>query len=178
VVDDRDHPLGFLSKDAVHDGKGILHRAFSVFLFNSSGELLIQKRSAGKRLWPGYWSNSCCSHPRRGETTAAAAKRRVFEELGVAAKLKYLYKFRYQAPYKDIGSEHEYCWVYMGVTDERIQANVREIEASKHVSPRQMDENIRRNPGQFTPWVQLEWQRLTAAFADQFPSRTTRNRTT
>ena len=81
LVDENDREIGFSSKDSCHDGPGILHRAFSLFIFNTAGELLLQQRSAGKRLWPLYWSNSCCSHPRAGETMELAVNRRLQQEL-------------------------------------------------------------------------------------------------
>src|ERR1700683_2955622 len=88
LVDGSDRELGFLHKDLCHDGQGILHRAFSLLIFNDKGELLLQQRSAGKRLWPLYWSNSCCSHPRRGEAMEAAIKRRLHEELGLSCTMR------------------------------------------------------------------------------------------
>ena len=109
LVDESDNEIGHLSKAECHDGQGVLHRAFSVFLFDSQGRLLLQRRSAGKRLWPGYWSNSVCSHPRRGESMALATERRVQEELGVTVELQYVYRFRYQVEFGEAGSEHELC---------------------------------------------------------------------
>ena len=107
LVDENDNEIGFLSKSSCHDGDGVLHRAFSIFIFNSSGELLVHRRSGEKRLWPDYWSNSCCSHPRRGESMNDAVNRRLFEELGMRSELHFLYKFGYYAPYDGIGSERE-----------------------------------------------------------------------
>ena len=88
LVDRADNEIGFISKADAHDGAGILHRAFSLFLFNDEGELLVQQRAPGKRLWGGYWSNSCCSHPRRGESMLTATGRRLEEELNLAADLE------------------------------------------------------------------------------------------
>ena len=81
LVDRDDREVGFMSKADAHDGAGVLHRAFSLFLFNDRGELLLQQRAPGKRLWGGYWSNSCCSHPRRGESLELATMRRLRDEL-------------------------------------------------------------------------------------------------
>ncbi len=119
LVDASDRETGFLSKEECHQGAGRLHRAFSVFLFNRRGELLLQQRSAAKPLWPLYWSNTCCSHPRQGETVEAAARRRLAEELALSAELRFLYKFEYRAEYQQIGTEHELCWVFAGVADRR-----------------------------------------------------------
>ncbi|HVS02847.1 MAG TPA: isopentenyl-diphosphate delta-isomerase, partial [Thermoanaerobaculia bacterium] len=85
LVDEDDREVGHLSKAEAHAGEGVLHRAFSVLLFDRRGNLLLQRRAGGKQLWPGYWSNSCCSHPRRGESMEVATRRRLAEELGVDA---------------------------------------------------------------------------------------------
>ena len=114
LVDESDREIGHLSKGACHDGDGVLHRAFSLFVFNAAGELLLQQRSDEKRLWPLFWSNSCCSHPRRGETMELATERRLAQELGMTSDSHHLFTFQYQAPYLDLGSENEVCWVYVG----------------------------------------------------------------
>ena len=114
LVDEDDRRLGHLSKSLCHEGRGVLHRAFSLLIFNGLGELLIQQRSSAKRLWPLYWSNSCCSHPRRSETMEAATRRRLSEELGIRCDLKFLFKFQYHAQFDDNGAEHEICSVYIG----------------------------------------------------------------
>jgi len=97
LVDADDNETGFGTKADCHDGEGVLHRAFSLFLFNAEGELLLQQRGSQKRLWPGFWSNSCCSHPRRGETMPVATLRRLSDELNISAQLEYIYQFCYQA---------------------------------------------------------------------------------
>ena len=114
LVDLDDIETGVLSKAECHDGEGTLHRAFSLFLFDANGDLLLQQRAPGKRLWPGFWSNSCCSHPRRGESMEIAVARRLQDELHVQATLEYVYKFSYQAKYQDLGSEYELCHVLPG----------------------------------------------------------------
>src|ERR1700692_1753634 len=89
LVDEADRSLGFLNKTLCHEGRGILHRAFSLLIFNDGGELLIQQRAASKRLWPMYWSNSCCSHPRGNESMETATQRRLYEELGIRSPLHF-----------------------------------------------------------------------------------------
>jgi isopentenyl-diphosphate delta-isomerase len=116
LVDESDRVVGHLSKGACHDGEGVLHRAFSLFVFNREGQLLLQQRSEKKRLWPLFWSNTCCSHPREGETMDEAVHRRLHEELRMTSELEFLYKFQYQASYEDIGSENEICWVRRRLT--------------------------------------------------------------
>lgn len=160
LVDEQDHEIGFLDKASAHEGQGVLHRAFSLFVFNSQGELLLQQRAPGKRLWPGFWSNTCCSHPRRGETLDNAIHRRLDEELGLQSPLEFLFKFEYQAQFEAAGSEHELCWVYAGRTDAAPTVNVNEISALRFVSPDALDAEIAAQPQTFTPWFKIEWQRL------------------
>lgn len=160
LVDTDDRVLGHRSKAECHDGQGLLHRAFSVFLFDDSGRVLLQQRAATKRLWPGFWANSCCSHPRRGETMDNAAQRRTGEELAVATKLTYLFKFVYQVPYQDVGAEHELCSVYIGRMRGTARFNRHEIAAVKRVDPAALDAELHDNPSAYTPWLHLEWPRL------------------
>ena len=166
LVDNDDRDAGFLSKAACHDGSGILHRAFSVFLFDASGELLLQQRSARKRLWPMFWANSCCSHPRKGESLDIAAKRRLQDELNIAADLEFVYKFIYQANFGDAGSENELCSVFLGRLHEKAIANTTEIEALRFVSKDALWRQLAARPEIFTPWLKLEWQSLNESYSD------------
>ena len=165
LVDEDDREQGFLSKASCHDGAGVLHRAFSAFLFNAAGELLLQQRADSKRLWPGYWSNSCCSHPRRGESMATATERRLGEELNLAADLEFVYKFRYQATYGDLGAEHELCHVFVGRIGGDVRPNEEEIAAIRFVSAQALDTELSEYPERFTPWFKLEWDALTTDHA-------------
>jgi len=160
LVDGADREVGFLSKEECHRGAGVLHRAFSVFLFNAAGEVLLQQRSAEKPLWPLFWSNSCCSHPRRGEAVEAAARRRVREELALECQVGFLYKFEYHASYADVGAEHELCWVFSGTAAGEPAANPAEIAACRWVSPADLAAEIAAQPGRFTPWLKLEWAQI------------------
>lgn len=166
LVDENDNETGLLSKAECHDGDGVLHRAFSVFLFDKDGELLLQQRASGKRLWPMFWSNSCCSHPRQGESIEVAAERRLQDELHAKASLEYVYRFSYQAKYEELGSEHELCHVFLGMLDGTATRNETEIEALRFVSAGQLDEEFAETPELFTPWFKMEWQRLSSEFAD------------
>jgi len=160
LVNSRDEELGSADKLTAHDGNGLLHRAFSVLLFNAEGELLIQKRADTKRLWGGYWSNSCCSHPRLGETMDEACERRIKEELGVRADLTFLYKFEYHAEFGDVGAEHELCWVYVGRCDDTPLINVNEASEWRYVDPRALERELAESPGRFTPWFKMEWDEI------------------
>lgn len=162
LVDPEDNEIGVLSKGECHDGDGLLHRAFSVFLFDREGRLLVQQRAAEKRLWPLYWANSCCSHPRAGETMAVATERRMREELGLTASLKFIYKFRYQANYEDLGAEHELCWVYVGRAERsQLAPNPSELAAWKFVTPDEVDCMMGADDTRVAPWFRMEWQALT-----------------
>lgn len=160
LVDDDDRETGFLSKAQCHDGAGVLHRAFSVFLFNEAGELLLQQRSDSKRLWPGYWSNTCCSHPRRGESMQVATRRRLREELDIEAALEFVYKFSYQAQFGASGSEHELCHVFLGKARDVVRPNGHEIAAIRYLSAADLLIEFERAPEHHTPWFQMEWQAL------------------
>lgn len=160
LVDENDTICGYETKDKCHDGEGILHRAFSLFIFNSKGELLLQKRASGKRLWPLIWSNSCCSHPREGEDYAYATQRRLQEELGLQTALDYLYKFSYSAKWKDLGSERELCSVFIGHSDETPQINETEIAEWKFISPDELNRELKNNPDSYSPWFKMEWAEI------------------
>jgi isopentenyl-diphosphate delta-isomerase len=167
MVDSSDRELGFCSKEECHRGDGILHRAFSVFLFDESGRVLLQQRSASKPLWPMYWSNSCCSHPRQSETVEEAAHRRVLEELALTCDLRFLYKFEYRAPFGDIGTEHELCWVFAGYPAGKLAAHPEEIAAWRYVEPGELTREITARPEEFTPWLKLEWATIRNDHLDQ-----------
>jgi len=162
LVDEADREVGHLSKAECHRDGGVLHRAFSLLIFNGSGELLLlQQRAMSKRLWPLYWSNSCCSHPRRGEAMETAIHRRLHEELGLRCPLHFLFKFRYQAQFDSAGAEHELCSVYIGRSTEAVVINRREILASRWVSPEALQAELAgAEAGNFTPWFKLEWARI------------------
>lgn len=171
LVDEDDREIGHRSKAECHDGAGTLHRAFSLFVFDDAGRVLLQQRSASKRLWPLYWSNSCCSHPRRGESMHVATARRLREELGIECDLTFLYKFVYQADYRGLGTEHELCWVYAGRSSEQIRANPNEIAQLRFVTPAELDGELAATPEAFTPWLHLEWRRLRQEHAEWFSGR-------
>lgn len=166
LVDEHDQELGHQDKLTCHSGKGLLHRAFSIFIFNSEGKMLLQQRSAEKKLWPLFWSNSCCSHPRQGETMAIATQRRLQQELGFITNLQYLYKFKYHVPYLDEGSEFELCWVFVGQSDQTIHINKNEIANCRFISGRELELEMQQIPEQFTPWFKLEWERLKHDYLD------------
>ena len=161
LVDQSDNEVGHMSKSSAHDGRGTLHRAFSILIFNARGELLLQQRAASKRLWPLYWSNSCCSHPRRSETMAAATRRRLHEELAIACELTFLYKFQYSAPFAAMGSENELCSVFIGMSASEPSVDRTEINDWRWIAPEAPLEEIAVDGAEkFTPWFMIEWSRI------------------
>jgi isopentenyl-diphosphate delta-isomerase len=161
LVDDEDQGVGFMSKAQCHEGRGVLHRAFSLLIFNERGELLIQQRAAAKRLWPLYWSNSCCSHPRGEESMETATQRRLSEELGMTCSLRFLFKFQYQAQFDATGAEHELCSVFIGRATQPPRINAAEIHAWRWIAPEALSREIGAEGGRtFTPWFMLEWARI------------------
>ena len=177
LVDDQDREIGSESKSVCHQGDGLLHRAFSIFVFNHADELLLQQRSAGKPLWPLYWSNTCCSHPRLGETMELAVTRRLEQELGFSCPLEFLYKFKYQAPYGEEGAEHEYCWVYHGRYDGAVDPNASEIADWRFIDIKSLNCELATRSDRFTPWFKLEWARIQEEYLDRILAGPGRPRT-
>jgi isopentenyl-diphosphate Delta-isomerase len=161
LVDDADREIGHLDRANCHAGSGVLHRAFSLLIFNGAGELLLQQRAAGKRLWPLYWSNSCCSHPRRAEKMEDAIHRRLMEELGLVCPLHFLFKFQYQAQFDAAGAERELCSVFIGRAAGRVRANPAEIHDWRWINTAALEAELSDDGAiRFTPWFRIEWERL------------------
>lgn len=168
LVDAMDIPQGTLAKWAAHEGTGQRHRAFSIFLFNGPHRVMLQRRSLSKPLWPGFWSNSCCSHPRNGESYEDATTRRLWEELGVRAPLKRIYQFEYHAQFGDIGAEHELCSVYVASTDQPASLSCHDDEVMEWdwFSIDEVDRWCAEAPEQLTPWFKQEWHALRTTYHD------------
>jgi isopentenyl-diphosphate delta-isomerase len=164
IVDENDRPLGLEEKFKCHSGNGILHRAFSVFVFNKDGRILLQQRSNKKLLWPLYWSNTCCSHPLEGETYEQAASRRLWTEMGFSCNLKLVGTFHYQASYKDKGSENELCAVLIGIYDGKVHADGEEVADWKWLDFRKLKRDVAAYPEKYTPWLKTEIEQ----FANEF----------
>ena len=161
LVDEADREVGHLDKARCHEGHGVLHRAFSLLIFNDAGELLLQQRSAGKRLWPLFWSNSCCSHPRQAETMDRAIHRRLYEELGLRCPLQFLFKFQYQAQFDAAGAEQELCSVFVGRTSDPVRVDPSEIVAWRWISSEALQAELAGGEAvRFTPWFVMEWERI------------------
>ena len=158
LVDENDKVVGYDSKAECHHGRGKLHRAFSILMLTSDGRLLLQKRSSQKLLWPGFWSNSVCSHPRLGEEMEQAAKRRLREELGIDADIEYLYKFKYREKYLNVGSEFEMCSVFVCIHDGPVTPDSEEIAEIQYLHMDKVMSAIQKDPEFFTPWFKMEWE--------------------
>lgn len=154
LVNPDDVVLGLMEKQQAHVN-GLLHRAFSVFLFNSKGEMLLQKRAPGKYHSPNQWTNAVCSHPRIGETYLAGAQRRLKEELGIEAELSEKFKFIYKA---DVGGalwEHELDHVFVGNYESEFNLNKNEVAEVRFISPEELYKEISENPKHFTEWFKI-----------------------
>lgn len=167
LVDENDNEIGYLTKDECHKGNGILHRAFSIFIFTEKKDLILQKRSSKKLLWPEYWSNTVCSHPRKGESLEIATQRRLDDEIGIQVDLKHLFKFQYQAKYKDLGSENELCHVFIGKYNDLIKPNPNEIKDILLIPFDEVDKELQKNSKLYTPWFKLEWARIIKDFRNE-----------
>ncbi|AZB21950.1 isopentenyl-diphosphate Delta-isomerase [Kaistella haifensis] len=154
VVSENDEILGLMEKMNAHEN-GILHRAFSVFLFNDKGEMLLQKRASGKYHSPNQWTNAVCSHPKIDETYLEGAQRRLNEELGITANLTEKFSFIYKA---DVGQnlwEHELDHVFTGNYEGSFVLNNDEVSEIRYISMQQLDEEMNENPEKFTEWFKI-----------------------
>lgn len=166
LVDENDQQIGTLDKSTCHDGHGMLHRAFSLFVFNQKGETLLQQRHPDKRLWPGYWSNACCSHPRHGETIEDAVVRRAEQELGLSVTPTFVFKFQYREAFRDEGTEFEHCSVFIASGNSQLKINRSEISDWCWMLPSNLEREIEQSEMLLTPWLKLEWKRLHTEFKD------------
>jgi isopentenyl-diphosphate Delta-isomerase len=161
LVDENDNLIGSEEKVKCHLPKGKLHRAFTAFLFDKNGRLVLTKRAKEKMLWPGNWDGTVASHPRKSETYIASAER-MPEELGIQCKLDYLFKFEYHVPYKEVGSENEICGTLVGIVDDSIQFRVveDEIDEIRWISAQELLSELESNPKTYCPWMLIALELL------------------
>ena len=159
LVNEKDEPIGLMGKMEAHE-KGLLHRAFSVFVFNSKQEVLLQQRAACKYHSPNLWTNTCCSHPRAGETNQQAGERRLQEEMGLQVPLQEVFSFIYKAPFDNGLTEHEYDHVLIGYSDAQPQINPEEVASWKWLSLEAIKEDILQAPEQYTAWVKIIFEKF------------------
>lgn len=154
LVDNKDNEIGTMPKMEAHI-EGVLHRAFSVFIFNTKGDLLLQQRALDKYHSGGKWTNTCCSHPRSGEENIAAANRRLLEEMGMSCELIYGFNFLYRANVENGLIEHEFDHVFYGITDDLPIINLTEVADYKYLNLYDLVADIKANPDQYTEWLKI-----------------------
>lgn len=154
LVSEKDEILGLMDKQEAHVN-GLLHRAFSVFLFNRKGEMLLQKRAPSKYHSPNKWTNACCSHPRENETYHTAGIRRLREELGISATISEKFHFIYKANVGQELWEHELDHVFTGIYEGNFQLNPKEVSEVRFIKIENLNEEIHKNPSQFTEWFKI-----------------------
>nr|WP_180201856.1 isopentenyl-diphosphate Delta-isomerase [Pseudomonas sp. SbOxS1]NYU01101.1 isopentenyl-diphosphate Delta-isomerase [Pseudomonas sp. SbOxS1] len=163
LVDEDDRPVGEMEKLEAHE-KGLLHRAVTVYVFNSRHELLLQQRAADKYHCGGLWSNTCCGHPYPGEDTLAAAQRRLEEEMGLSCRLHKGFKLKYRLVVNQGLVEHEYGHVFYAISDQLPVLNPHEAQAFCYASQRQTQARMLRDPEHFTPWFRHTFARAIKEF--------------
>lgn len=159
LVDELDNAVGSCEKLAAHK-EGLLHRAFSVFIFNSKGEMLLQQRAMEKYHSGGLWTNACCSHPAEGEDLASAAHRRLKEEMGFNTDVEKVFDFVYKASFENGLTEYEFDHVFIGYYDEAIHANREEVMDYCYKSLDEIRASLSTHPHRYTAWFQLAFPKI------------------
>ena len=157
LVDENDNQVGVMPKLEAHQ-KGLLHRAFSIFIFNSKYELLLQKRASSKYHSGGLWTNTCCSHPREGEDILDAANRRLIEEMGIETSLRKVHEFIYKAELDNDLTEYEFDHVFYGVYNEEPIINKDEADDFKWIDMDSLNEDIKTNGDNYTIWFKIAFE--------------------
>ncbi len=159
LVDEQDRVQGFMEKMEAHE-KGVLHRAFSVFIFNDKGEMLLQRRALSKYHSGGLWTNACCSHPQPGETTSVAARRRLTEEVGFTKDNEKVFDFVYRADFENGLTEHEFDHVFIGHYSGSLHPNPDEVMDYRYQDMDSLRDAMTASPGEFTAWFRLAFPRI------------------
>ncbi len=159
LVNEKDEAIGTMEKIEAHE-KALLHRAFSVFIFNDAGELMLQQRAANKYHSPLLWTNTCCSHQKVGETNIEAGKRRLQEEMGFTTDLKDVCSFIYKAPFDNGLTEHEFDHVLTGIYNDEPKLNPEEAEAYKWISLEDVKKDIQIYPEAYTAWFLIIFEKF------------------
>jgi isopentenyl-diphosphate delta-isomerase len=154
LVDERDNAIGTMGKMEAHQ-KGLLHRAFSVFIFTHEGQMLLQQRAQEKYHSGSLWTNACCSHPRAGETVEQAAERRLHEEMGLSCHLEHQFAFIYRAELDGDLIEHELDHVIFGTTDQKPVLNKKEAQSWRYIGLDELEQEITSDPDSFTSWFRI-----------------------
>tara|TARA_R110002072_G_scaffold127575_5_gene264997 strand:+ start:818 stop:1336 length:519 start_codon:yes stop_codon:yes gene_type:complete len=165
LVDEQDNQLGLMPKMEAHE-KAVLHRAFSVFIFNENRELMLQQRAAHKYHSPLLWTNTCCSHQRDGESNIEAGKRRLDEEMGFSTDLKEVFSFVYKAPFDNGLTEHELDHVMVGDYNGEPKINPEEVESYKWMTMDAVKNDIETNPDDYTAWFKIIFKESYSKLTD------------
>lgn len=160
LVDELDQPKGTMEKLEAHK-QGLLHRAFSIFIFNSKKEILLQKRANHKYHCGGLWTNTCCSHQRPNESTIDAANRRLKEEMGMQCELESIFSFVYKAEFDNGLTEHEFDHVLIGQSDTCPEINKDEVDSYKYMRMEDIQKDLEINEHMYTPWFKIAIEKLT-----------------
>lgn len=164
LVNEQDEPLGLMEKMEAHE-KGLLHRAFSVFVLNNQGEVMLQQRALHKYHSGGLWTNTCCSHPREGETNEEAAHRRLVEEMGFDCKLEKVLDFIYYAELDQGLAEHEFDHVFVGTCEITPNINPEEVAAWKWMAVEDIAVDMEENPHLYTEWFKIIFDRFVQSLS-------------
>jgi isopentenyl-diphosphate delta-isomerase len=159
LVDENDNQIGLMPKIEAHE-KALLHRAFSVFVFNSDNELMIQQRAKHKYHSPGLWTNTCCSHQRENESNIAAGKRRLQEEMGFETDLEEIMSFIYKAPFDNGLTEHEFDHILIGYYKDAPKLNPDEVADWKWMSLNAIKEDMLVHPEIYTEWFKIIFEKF------------------
>jgi isopentenyl-diphosphate Delta-isomerase len=154
LVDEHDNVVGTMEKLEAHR-RGVLHRAFSILLFNTKGQVLLQKRSKNKYHSGGLWTNTCCSHPLPGETLEHATRRKLKQEMGIDLPTEFAYKFMYRAQLDHGLTEYEYDHVYIGQFNDTPRVNADEVEDWKYADLAFLRQDVQQHPERYTYWFRL-----------------------
>ena len=165
LVDEYDNPTGAMEKIQVHR-EGKLHRAFSIFIFNDKGEMLLQQRAFNKYHSAGLWTNACCSHPKPNEVTEAAAIRRLKEELGFETSLEKLFDFTYKTSFENGLTEFEFDHVFSGIYNGEIKINAAEVHDICYRAVDEIESNLQTHPQKFTEWFKIAFPLVKKSLAE------------
>ena len=166
LVNEQDEPTGIMEKIEVHK-KALLHRAFSIFIFNDKGDMLLQKRAAGKYHSAGLWTNACCSHPQPDESTMEAATKRLQEEMGFTTVLEKAFDFIYKVNFDNGLTEHEFDHVFIGRYNEKISPDPKEVSDYCYKSVQAVKDSMMSHPQQYTEWFKIALPKVEEYLASQ-----------
>ncbi len=167
LVDENDVQTGTMEKLEAH-ARGVLHRAFSIFIFNSKGEFLLQQRAFEKYHNGGLWTNTCCSHPLPGENILSAANRRLMQEMGIKTKLSYLFNFIYKAAFDNGLTEHEFDHIFTGIYDGKIKIDSSEVKDYCFKSLNNLQDSLQASPQKYTEWFKIALPQIIEFHKENF----------